>query len=63
MRCIATASQKTCGYEAPELKAANHRLDGALWPRGSESGTPKQPVVLLEVQMQGKAGFKHRLFA
>ena len=50
-------------FEAPELKAANHRLDGALWPRGSESGTPDQPVVLLEVQMQGKAGFKHRLFA
>ena len=41
----------------------NHRLDGALWPRGSESGTPEQPVVLLEVQMQAKPGFKHRLFA
>ncbi len=39
-------------FEAPELKAANHRLDGALWPRGSESGAPEQPVVLLEVQMQ-----------
>ena len=50
-------------FEAPELKAANHRLDGALWPRGSGSGTPEQPVVLLEVQMQGKPGFKHRLFA
>ncbi len=48
---------------ALELKAANHLLDGALWPRGSESGTPEQPVVLLEEQMQGKAGFKHRLFA
>ena len=50
-------------FEAPELKAVNHRLDGALWPRSSESGTPEQPVVLLEVQMQAKAGFKHRLFA
>jgi len=50
-------------FDAPELKAANHRLDGSLWPRGRESGTPEQPVVLLEVQMQGKAGFKHRLFA
>ena len=50
-------------FEAPELKAANHRLDGALWPRGSESGTPEQPVVLLEVQMHAKPGFKHRLFA
>jgi predicted transposase YdaD len=50
-------------FEAPELKAVNHRLDGALWPRGSESGTPEQPVVLLEVQMQGTAEFKHRLAA
>jgi predicted transposase YdaD len=50
-------------FEAPELKTVNHRLDGALWPRGSEGGTPEQPVVLLEVQMQGKAGFKHRLWA
>jgi predicted transposase YdaD len=50
-------------FEAPEIKAANHRLDGALWPRGNEAGTPKQPVVLLEVQMHSKKGFKHRLFA
>ncbi len=50
-------------FEAPELKTVNHRLDGALWPRGSVGGTPEQPVVLLEVQMQAKAGFKHRLFA
>ena len=50
-------------FEAPELKAANHRLDGAFWPRSAETGTPEQPVVVLEVQMQGKAGFKHRLFA
>ena len=50
-------------FEAPELKAANHRLDGALWPRGNERGTPEQPVVLLEVQMHPKAEFKHRLAA
>ena len=50
-------------FEAPELKTVNHRLDGALWPRVNESGTADQPVVLLEVQMQGKPGFKHRLFA
>ena len=50
-------------FEAPELKAANHRLDGALWPRGNERGTPQQPVVLLEVQMHSKPGFKHRLAA
>ena len=50
-------------FEAPELKAASHRLDGAFWPRSADTGTPEQPVVLLEVQMQGKAGFKHRLGA
>jgi predicted transposase YdaD len=50
-------------FEAPELKAANHRLDGAFWPRSGEAGTPEQPVVLLEVQMHSKPGFKHRLGA
>jgi predicted transposase YdaD len=50
-------------FKAPELKAVNHRLDGMLWPRANERGTPEQPVVLLEVQMYAKAGFKHRLFA
>jgi predicted transposase YdaD len=50
-------------FEAPELKAVNHRLDGAFWPQTNEAGTPEQPVVLLEVQMHAKPGFKHRLFA
>jgi len=50
-------------FEAPELKAANHRLDGAFWPKSGEAGTPDWPVVLLEVQMHAKPGFKHRLFA
>ena len=50
-------------FEAPELKAANHRLDGAFWPRSAEAGTVEQPVVLLEVQMHAKAGFQHRLAA
>ena len=50
-------------FEAPELKAANHRLDGAFWPRSGNTGTPEQPVVLLEVQMHAKPGFKHRLGA
>ena len=50
-------------FEAPELKAANHRLDGAFWPRSGDMGTPDRPVVLLEVQMHAKAGFKHRVFA
>jgi len=50
-------------FEAPELKAASHRLDGAFWPRSAEAGTQERPVVLLEVQMHSKAGFKHRLAA
>jgi len=50
-------------FEAPELKAANHRLDGAFWPRSADTGTPEQPVVLLEVQMHARPGFKHRLGA
>jgi predicted transposase YdaD len=50
-------------FEAPELKAVNHRLDGVLWPRGDENGTADQPVVLLEAQMHGSQGFKHRLWA
>jgi len=50
-------------FDAPELKAVNHRLDGVFWPRSTESGTPERPVVLLEVQMHAKAGFKHRLGA
>ncbi len=50
-------------FDAPELKAANHRLDGAFWPKSGEAGTPEHPVVLLEVQMHAKQGFKHRLAA
>jgi len=50
-------------FDVPELKAANHRLDGAFWPRSGDIGTPDRPVVVLEVQMHAKAGFKHRLFA
>ena len=34
-------------FAAPELKAANHRLDGAFWPRSAEAGTSDRPVVLL----------------
>ena len=50
-------------FEAPELKAANHRLDGAFWPKSGEAGTPDRPVVLLEVPMHSKLGFMHRLGA
>ena len=50
-------------FEAPELKAASHRLDGAFWPKSGEAGTPEQPVVLLEVQMFRDPCFQHRLAA
>ena len=51
-------------YDAPELKAVIHRLDGVFGPHAAAAGTPEQQVVvLLEVQMQSKAGFKHRLWA
>ena len=47
---------------APSL-AANAPGDALYRFEAPELGTPQQPVVLLEVQMQAKAGFKHRLFA
>ena len=50
-------------FLAPELKAGSHRLDGVLWPLGTDSGTPELPVVLLEVQMRTDPGFHHRLAA
>ncbi|MBD1194996.1 DUF2887 domain-containing protein [Vulcanococcus sp. Clear-D1] len=50
-------------FDASELKAVNHHLDGVLWARGNENGAPEQPVALLEVQMQSRLGFKHRLAA
>ena len=50
-------------FDAPELKAVNHRLDGVLWPQGGDTGSREGPVVLLEVQMHSKPGFKHRLWA
>jgi predicted transposase YdaD len=50
-------------FSAPELKAGSHRLDGVLWPLGSEAGSEDLPVVLLEVQMRADIGFHHRLAA
>jgi predicted transposase YdaD len=50
-------------FSAPELKASSHRLDGVLWPLGSETGSEELPVVLLEVQMRADIGFHHRLAA
>ncbi len=50
-------------FSAPELKAGSHRLDGVLWPIGSETGSEDLPVVLLEVQMRADTGFHHRLAA
>ena len=34
-----------------------------LWPQRGVAGTARQPVVKLELQMQAKPGFKHRLGA
>ena len=39
------------------------RSTPSFWPRSGDTGTPEQPVVLLEVQMHAKPGFKHRLGA
>jgi predicted transposase YdaD len=50
-------------FSAPELKAGAHRLDGVLWPLGSDTGSPELPVVFLEVQMRADPGFHHRLAA
>jgi predicted transposase YdaD len=50
-------------FSAPELKAGSHRLDGVLWPFGSETGSEALPVVFLEVQMRADPGFHHRLAA
>jgi predicted transposase YdaD len=50
-------------FSAPELKAGSHRLDGLLWPLGSETGSEELPVVFLEVQMRADPGFHHRLAA
>jgi predicted transposase YdaD len=50
-------------FSAPEIKAGSHRLDGVLWPVGSETGSEELPVVLLEVQMRADTGFHHRLAA
>jgi predicted transposase YdaD len=50
-------------FEAVELKAVNHRLDGVLWPQRGLAGTARRPVVKLELQMHSKPGFKHRLGA
>jgi predicted transposase YdaD len=50
-------------FEAVELKAVSHRLDGVLWPQRGLAGTARQPVVKLELQMQRDTRFKHRLGA
>ena len=50
-------------FEAVELKAVSHRLDGVLWPQRGLAGTARRPVVKLELQMHAKPGFKHRLGA
>ena len=61
----AASDQESAGYrfQALELKAVSHRLDGVCWPPAGEQGTPEQPVLLLEVQMHSKSNFNHRLAA
>ena len=60
---VPTELDRQYRFSAPELKAGSHRLDGVLWPLGSETGSPELPVVFLEVQMRADPGFQHRLAA
>ena len=60
---VPTELDRQYRFSAPELKAGSHRLDGVLWPLGSETGSEELPVVLLEVQMRADIGFHHRLAA
>ena len=54
-------------FEALEIKALSHLLDGVLWPRErtgcAETGSSEFPMVLLEVQMHPDPGFHHGLAA
>jgi predicted transposase YdaD len=58
---VPTELDRQYRFSAPELKAGSHRLDGVLWPLGSESGSAELPVVFLEGQMRADPGFHHRL--
>ena len=60
---VPTELDRQYRFSAPEIKAGSHRLDGVLWPIGSETGSEELPVVLLEVQMRADIGFHHRLAA
>jgi predicted transposase YdaD len=60
---VPTELDRQYRFSAPELKAGSQRLDGVLWPLGSESGSEELPVVVLEVQMRADPGFHHRLAA
>ena len=60
---VPTELDRQYRFSAPELKAGSHRLDGVLWPLGSETGSDDLPVVLLEVQMRADPVFHHRLAA
>jgi len=60
---VPTELDRQYRFSAPELKAGSHRLDGVLWPLGSETGSEELPVVFLEVQMRADPGFHHRLAA
>jgi predicted transposase YdaD len=60
---VPTELDRQYRFSAPELKAGSHRLDGVLWPLGSETGSEELPVVFLEVQMRADPSFHHRLAA
>ena len=60
---VPTELDRQYRFSAPELKAGSHRLDGVLWPLGSETGSEELPVVFLEVQMRSDPSFHHRLAA
>jgi predicted transposase YdaD len=60
---VPTVLDRLYRFSAPELKAGSQRLDGVLWPLGSETGSDELPVVFLEVQMRADPGFHHRLAA
>jgi len=60
---VPTELDRQYRFSAPELKAGAQRLDGVLWPLGSDTGSEELPVVFLEVQMRADPGFHHRLAA
>lgn len=59
----ADGDESTYIFKAEVLKRVSHNLDGVFWPRRVASGSPTEPVVLLEVQMHSDPLFHRRLGA